>query len=130
MFEDGAGKGQAKAKSKTDISIKVKLRKVDPACNGETLCAVASVITAQNNCGLGDCTTEAQVDLPLGIACCTVVDEKCDIKTTVNTALPGALVTGNSAEFQLGEVGLLRVGTPDNSPNRQPAAFRAGLLLE
>lgn len=116
----GGGKFQAKAKD--DISVSVKLKGLTETCNGQTLCAVASVRTAQDNClSGGDCSTVTQTDLPLGVACCPVEKGKCKIKTTVNDSLPGALVTGNLAEFIIGEVGLRRSGGG--------VAFRAGLLL-
>ena len=111
------------AKAKDDIAVAVKLGGLDDACNGETLCAVASVRTSQNNCASsGDCSTVTQTDLPLGVACCTVDKGKCKLKTTVNQSLPGALVTGNAAEFIIGEVGMLRSGAAG-------PGFRAGLLL-
>ena len=131
VFLNGEGGGKALAKAKDDISIKVKLKKIDPGCEGQTLCAIATVRTATENCDdtdgaggtiVGDCTTETQTDLPLGLACAAVLDGKLQIKTTVNQSLAGALVTGNSTEFTLGEVGLLRSGAAG-------AAFRAGLLL-
>ena len=118
----GKGSGKVQAKAKDDIAIAVKLGGLTDTCNGESLCAVASVRTSQNGClSSGDCSTVTQENLPLGVACCTVDKGKCKIKTTVNTALPGALVTGNLAEFTLGEVGLQRSGGG--------YAFRAGLLL-
>jgi hypothetical protein len=126
QFTEKAGKpkggGKVLAKAKDDIKINVKVKGITETCNGETLCAVASVRTSTNNCAsTGDCSTIPQPDLPLGIACCLVEKQKCKIKTTVNTALPGALVTGNSTEFIIGEVGLKRTGGG--------VAFRAGLLL-
>ncbi len=125
---DNKGAGKVLAKSKDDIKISAKLSKLVNegvnSCEGETLCAVASVRTTSDACGSGNpCTTVDQEDLPLGVACCTVQKGKCKIKTTVNTALPGALVPGNRTEFILGQVGLLRSGAPG-------VAFRAGLLLE
>lgn len=117
------GSGKVLAKAKDDIAISAKLGGLTDTCNGESLCAVASVRTSQNNCtSLGDCSTITQTDLPLGVACATVDKGKWKIKTTVNTSLPGALVTGNQTEFTLGEIGLLRAGGG--------VAFRAGLLLE
>jgi len=122
------GKGKVQAKSKDDVAIKAKLVKVTESCNGETLCAVASVTVTSDNCASsGSCTGEKSVDLPLGVACCTVEKQKCKIKTTVNTALPGALVAGNATEIIVGEVGLLRT---TGSPSPAGPAFRAGLLFE
>ena len=116
------GGGKVLAKAKDDIAISAKLGGLTDTCNGETLCAVAGVRTSQNNClSGGDCSTITQVDLPLGLACSGVDKGKWKLKTTVNTSLAGALVLGNSTEFILGEVGLLRSGGG--------VAFRAGLLL-
>ena len=120
---EGKGSGKVLAKAKDDIAISAKIGGLTETCNGETLCAVASLRTSQNNCAsTGDCTTVTQTDLPLGLACAEVAKGKWKIKGSVNAEfLPGALVTGNSAEFILGEVGLLRSGGG--------VAFRAGLLL-
>jgi len=125
---DAKGGGKVLAKSKDDIKIQAKLKKLvnegANSCEGETICAVASVRTTSNGCLSGNpCTTIDQNDLPLGVACCTVQKGKCKIKTTVNTALPGALVQGNQTEIIVGQVGLIRTGGPG-------VAFRAGLLFE
>ncbi len=125
---DNKGGGKVLAKSKDDIKISVKLKKLInegvASCEGETLCAVASVRSTSDACASGNpCTTVDQEDLPLGVACCTVQKGKCKIKTTVNASLPGALVPGNRSEFIIGRVGLKRSGSPN-------VAFRAGLLLE
>jgi hypothetical protein len=118
------GKGKVLAKAKDDIKLKAKLVNLTDSCNGETLCAVATVTTTSDNCASGgSCTGVTSIDLPLGIACCLVEKNKCKIKTTVNTALPGALVPGNYTEFIIGEVGLKRTGA--SAP-----AFKGGLLLE
>lgn len=119
----GKGKISAKIDKTGDIAVQAKVGGIDLTCEGETLCAVAGVRTSQNNCAsTGDCSTITQTDLPLGVACGTVTKGKIGIKTTVNTALPGALVAGNAAEFTIGEVGLLRTG--QGGP-----AFRGGLFL-
>ncbi len=127
------GKGQVAAKEKKgDITVQAKLGGVDAGCEGETLCAVASITSSQDNCASsGDCTSlrPNTTDLPLGIACCSIEKGKCKIKTSVNVSLAGALVTGNRAEFGIGEVGLLRAGAPAPSNARKAAAFRTGLLL-
>lgn len=117
------GGGKVAAKSKTDIAVQAKLGGLDPTCESETVCAFASLRTSSNNCAsTGDCTTIDQTDLALGASCCTIIKGKCKIKTSINIALPGALVTGNSTEFTLGEVSLGRTGQPGR-------AFKAGLLL-
>jgi len=86
------------------------------------------VRTTSDACASGNpCTTEDQEDLPLGVACCTVQKGKCKIKTTINTALPGAIVAGNRTEITVGQVGLLRT---TGSPSPIGPAFRAGLLFE
>lgn len=116
------GSGKIAAKAKDDIAVQAKLSGLNDDCNGESLCAVVDVTTSANGCqSSGDCTTIAQTDLPLGVACCTVDKNKCSIKTTVNTALPGALVPGKSSEFIVGRAGLSRTGGG--------VAFRGGLLL-
>jgi len=118
----GKGKISAKIDKTGDIAVQAKISGIEPTCEGETLCAVASVRTSQNNCAsTGDCSTINQVNLPLGVACGPVTKGKLGVKTTVNTALPGALVAGNAAEFTIGEVGLSRTGGG--------IAFRGGLLL-
>ncbi len=125
---DNKGQGKVLAKAKDDIKLQAKLSKLInegvQSCEGETICALASVRTTSDACASGNpCTTVDQADLPLGVACCTVQKGKCKIKTTVNTSLPGALVAGNRSEFIIGRVGLQRTGAPGVS-------FRAGLLLE
>ncbi len=117
------GKGKVAAKSKTDIAVQAKLGGLDATCDGETVCAFASVRTSTNNCAsTGDCSTVPQPDLALGASCCTIAKGKCKIKTSINVALPGVLVTGNTTEFILGEIALGRTGQPGK-------AFRAGILL-
>jgi hypothetical protein len=119
---EGKGSGKVQAKAKDDVAIAAKLGGVTATCEGETLCAVAGVRTSSNGCAsTGDCSTITQPDLPLGIACCQVEKGKCKIKTTVNTALPGALSLGKATEIIVGEVGLARTGGG--------VAFRAGLFL-
>ena len=146
VFEDNNGGGLVKAKAKDDIAVQAKLKKLDAACEGESLCAVASVTSSYDECdNLDTCTTTA-IDLALGATCCTVEKGKCKVKTTINGALPGALVPGERTEFIIGEVGMLRTGAtggqvinidgaqangggPIQGSTRKAAAFRAGLLL-
>ena len=129
VFEAKGG-GKLLAKSKDDVKIQAKLKKLVSegvqSCEGQTLCAVASIRTTSDACDSGNpCTGEDQEDFPLGVACCLVQKGKCKIKTTINTALPGALVAGNRTEIIVGKVGLIRTTGSPAGP-----AFRAGLLFE
>ena len=120
--EKGSGKVQAKAKD--DVTVQGKLSGLAETCNGSTLCAVASIRTASNNCAsTGDCSTIPQADLPLGTACCLIEKGKCKVKIDIGVALPGALPSGNNAEITIGEVGFQRTSYVGNK------AFSAGLLL-
>ncbi len=121
------GGGQAKSKAKDDVAVQVKLKGLDPACEGLTLCAVADVEASYDTCASsGTCTGERNEQLPLGVACCVVEKGKCQVKTTINAALPGALVNGVNTEFMVGRVGMLRTtgGGTISGP-----AFISGLLL-
>ncbi len=110
-------------------TVQAKLTKVDAACNGETLCAVAGLSASYDTCASGGpCTTVSTADLALGASCLTIDKGKGRFRTTINTALPGALVVGLNSEFIIGEVGLLRNGA-GSTGGRANAAFRAGLLL-
>ncbi len=129
VFEDNGGGGLLKAKSKDDISVQAKVKKVDAACEGETLCAVAGISASYDTCASsGNCTAVTSTDLALGASCVTIEKGKGKFKGTINGALPGALVTGERSEFILGEIGLLRTGA-GSTAGRANAAFRAGLLL-
>lgn len=117
------GKGAVAAKAKTDVAVQAKLGGLDPACNGESLCAVASVRTTVDNCqSTNSCSTITQADLPLGIACATADKGKWKFKGTIGQTLPGALTNGNRTEITIGEIGLRRTGGG--------VAFRAGLRVD
>ena len=121
---DGKGSGKVAAKAKDDVSVKAKIGGMDAGCDGQTLCAVASIRTTADGCSGGNgCTTEDQVNLPLGTACCVVEKGKCKVKIDIGDALPGALDSGNNTEITIGEVGFTRTGSGGS------VAFRAGLLL-
>lgn len=146
VFEDNVGGGQVKSKAKDDVAVQAKLKGIDAACEGESLCAVASITSSYDSCANTQTCRTTSVDLALGASCCTVTDGKCQVKTSINVALPGALVPGQRTEFQLGEVGMLRTGATglttitfdganangqplSPSTRRKAAAFRAGMLL-
>ena len=128
---DGGGKLQAKADTKVgDLKVKAKLKGI-ANCEGETLCVVASVRVTTNNCTAGpDCTVVDLNDFPLVggpiPACCTVDKGKCNIKTTLNSALPvPALALGQNTSFEVDGCGLTRT-TGTSSPAR---LARCGVLV-
>ncbi len=106
----GLGLVKAIAK-KGDIFLNVKVNGINDECNGESLCAVASFRATQDNCTSTDaCTAEDQTDFPLGLSCCTVEKGKCKIKTSVNSALAGAINANNLPSYTINGVGLARTG--------------------
>lgn len=117
------GLGMAKAIAKKgDIFLNVKLNGLNDACNGESLCTVATFRATQNNCtSAAACTTTDQTDFPLGLSCCTVDKGKCRIKTSVNAALAGAINAANTPSYTINGVGLTRAGGG--------VAFRGGLMV-
>jgi hypothetical protein len=99
----GGGKVLAKEKN-GDIAIKAKLKGIE-GCDGETLCAEASLRATTDNCLSGDpdgCTSTNFANLPITYAgCCMVTKGKCQIKTTVDTEVPGAVMSGDNASIAL-----------------------------
>lgn len=117
------GKGLILAKTKDDVSVKAKLVGLNDECNGESLCAIASFRSTQDNCTSGDsCTAEDQTDFPLGVACCTVDKGKCQIKTTINESIPGAINPANNQSFIINGAGFARTGGG--------VPFRGGIMVE
>jgi hypothetical protein len=105
------GKLLGKVSKFGDILLNAKLTDIQN-CEGESLCAVASLQATTNNCVSNDpggCTTIAIPDLPFpDPACCVVNKRKCKIKTTVNTAIPGVLNSGDLTSITLSGCGLGR----------------------
>jgi hypothetical protein len=121
VFTDKGG-GKLSAKAKDDVGVQVKLKGLDAACNGEELCARASFRATSDTCAAGpDCTAADVANFPL-LACCTVVDGKCQAKTSVNTEIPGAIVPGSRLEIELLGCDLLRTGQAES-------AFRCGVMI-
>ena len=71
----------------------------------------------------GDCTS---VDVTLPAGSCVVSGGKCEIDTTVNTEVPGALVVGNTVGFEVLGCGLVRT-TGAGAPAQ---TFSCGILVE
>ncbi len=118
------GSGRIKAKSKTDVALQVKVKGIDSSCEGETLCLMADFTMSSDNCASsGDCTSADQDDFDTENVCCTVVNGKCQAKTTLNTAIH-VLNPGNRTEIALGEMALYRAALSASQP-----AFRTGLLV-
>lgn len=117
------GLGMVKAIArKGDLALNIRVNHLTDSCNGESLCAVATFRSTQDNCTSGDaCTTVDQEDFPLGLSCCTVEKNRCRIKTSVNEALAGAINPANSPSFTVNGVGLARVGGG--------VALRGGLMV-
>lgn len=116
------GSGKLSAKGKDDIAIQMKLNGIDSACNGQALCARTSFRATTDACAAGaDCTTLDQIDFPL-FACCVVSKGKCQVKTTVNTSIPGAIVSGNNLEIEILGCDVLRGTEPES-------AFRCGVMV-
>ncbi len=93
-------------------------------CDGETLAFVATVRLTTDGCTSGgDCTA---VDVSLPVGSCVVSGGKCEIDTTVNSEIPGALAVGNTVGFQVLGCGLMRM-TGAGAPAQ---TLSCGILVE
>lgn len=101
------GKGAVAAKTKTDVSLSLKMGGLEN-CEGQVLQVVVDSKATTNNCSVSTrCTT---VDLPgfvIAGATCTVAGGKCQIKTTLNTLIPGAITAGENTALALGKIGIV-----------------------
>jgi hypothetical protein len=118
-----------------DIKVIGTLTGLDAGCEGETLCALASIRATGDNCASADpggCTTLEGLtqNFPLfgggNVGCCTVASGKCQIKTTVETALGIDLFNDNHLGLRLQGCGVRRV-TGASLPS--DLSFSCGLLV-
>lgn len=106
-------KGQAKvqAKAKTDVALGLKIKGLENCPDGTVLQAFASFKSTTNNCSVSSrCTTASVPAFPIPGATCTVSNGGCQIKTTLNTLVPGIITVGENTAIELGTIGV-GVGT-------------------
>jgi hypothetical protein len=106
-------KGQAKvqAKAKDDVSLGLKIKGLENCPDGTVLQAFASFKSTTNNCTVSSrCTTASVPAFPIPGATCTVSGGGCQLKTTLNTLLPGIITPGQNTAIELGTIGV-GVGT-------------------
>ena len=105
-FGDKA-QGKVLAKTKTDVALQVKLKGLESCADGTMLQAFATFKSTTNNCTSSSrCTTVTIPAFPIPGATCTVAKGKCQIKTTLNTLIPGIITPGENTAIELGTVGL------------------------
>lgn len=129
-----AGQGQLQATAAGgDVKLQVKLQGLNAGCIGQTLCITPFLRASSLGCASGDpggCTTLESLTTPfaLGASGCGVVDAKgkLQIKTTVNTAIPGLVPGGTHLTIDLARTGVRRTTGP-SLPAAGTLTFAAGL---
>ena len=114
---------------RSDVRVKVRVVGLAPTCNGQTLCAIATLRLTTDDCTSGDaagCTSLDTFDAPLA-GCCTVTAGMCRIATSLNDAVAGSVTGGNAATYEIRGCGLSRI-TAGPEPPLGPA-LRCGLLV-
>lgn len=105
------GKGKFQAKTKDDLKLQVLLKKLDAACEGLTLQALADITVTTDNCTVSSrCTTATIEDFPVPGGTCVVSKGNCKIKLEINDIIPGAITTGENTAIAIGAVGV-QIGT-------------------
>lgn len=124
------GVGKMKALSKNgDLELTLILRGLGLGCEGEMLCATASVRVTTDRC-VGDVPCTA-IDLPgvipaTSTSCCIVRNGKCSVRTSINGESFDAVRSGERAGIELLGCGMRRIdsgGTP-------VPTFSCGTLVE
>lgn len=87
----GQGKAIAKVTKTGDIAIKMKLKGLDAGCIGETLTLHASLRVTSDDCGGASCSVVTLNNFGPLASCVVDPKGKCQIKTTINTQIPGFL---------------------------------------
>jgi hypothetical protein len=102
------GSGKVQAKAKDDIYLSVKVGGLENCPDGTILQARATYSATTNDCTVSSrCTTITVPNFPIPGATCTVSKGKCQIKTSLNTLIPGAVTPGENTAVKLGDVGLV-----------------------
>jgi len=132
----GQGQLQATVSGKgatVDIKLQVKLQGLTAGCIGETLCIAPFLRASSLGCASADpggCTTLESLSNPfaLGAAACGVVDSKgkLQIKTSVNSVIPGLIPGNTHLTIDLGRSGVRRT-TGASLPAAGALTFSAGL---
>jgi hypothetical protein len=133
-----AGQGQVQASvagkgATADIKLKVKLQGLNAGCIGQTLCVKPFLRATSLACLSGDvggCTTLEALTNPFALSgpACGVVDAEgaLQIKTTVETAVPGLVPGGTHLTIDLSRTGVVRTTGP-SLPGGQQLTFAAGI---
>lgn len=123
----GAGKVKAQSTGKGDVKFSWQIGGLDPACDGHTLCPVATIRVTTDDCPGGDCTT---IDLPnfplagsVGTGCGMVAGGKAKGKGMVNATFPGAITLGDGESIEVLGCGVRRITGP-----AVPISFSCGIL--
>jgi hypothetical protein len=130
----GQGQLQAVVTGKgatVDVKLQVKLQGLTAACIGQTLCITPFLRASSLGCVSGDpggCTTLESLSNPFPIGACGVVDSKAklQIKTTVNTIIPGLIPGSTHLSLDLARTGVRRTTGP-SLPAGGTLTFAAGL---
>jgi hypothetical protein len=115
-----------------DVSIRGRLVGLSAGCEGETLCASATLVVTTVGCNSGDpdgCTTQTLTDFAIGTAatgCGVVQNGKVKLRTTVNQAFAADVLNSNTV-IQIRGVGIRRTSSV-NSPAPSASSFESGLL--
>lgn len=123
----GGGKVLAKAKN-GDVDIKAKAKGIT-GCEGESVCVFASFQATADNCVNGaDCTAITLTDFPVTLGGCQPVTKgKVNIKTTLNTEIPGAV---NAADRPSITIKGVTLGLPAGTAGVSGKIFAGGLLVD
>lgn len=132
----GQGQLQAGVSGKgatADIKLQVKLQGLNAGCIGETLCITPFLRASSLGCtsaNPGGCTTLESLTAPfaLGGSACGVVDSKgkLQIKTSVNSIIPGLVPGSTHLTLDLARTGVRRTTGP-SLPAAGTLTFAAGL---
>lgn len=133
-----AGQGQLQATvagkgATADIKLQVKLQGLNAGCIGQTLCITPFIRASSLGCtsnNPGGCTTQDAFTQPFALSGsgCGVVDDKgkVQIKTTVNSVIPGLVPGSTHLTLDLGRTGVRRTTGP-SLPPAGTLTFAAGL---
>jgi hypothetical protein len=120
----GRGKFVGKVVRPGDIKLKGIVKGLSAACEGLTFAAVVAVRITTEDCVEGDSCTTGDFEMPIGT--CKVTDGRCDIMSSVNGLLPGALRPGDNEGFEVLGCGLVRI----NGPDAPVQTLSCGLLIK
>jgi hypothetical protein len=122
--DSGSGKFVGKVVRPGDIKLRGVIRGLSAACEGWTFAAVVAVRITTEDCVEGDSCTTGDFEMPIGT--CKVTGGRCDISSSVNALLPGALRPGDNEGFEVLGCGLVRI----NGPDAPVQTLSCGLLIK